>query len=72
MEQRLQKLIASAGLCSRRTAEAWIEAGRVTVNGAAATLGQTADPERDGIAVDGKPLSKPEQRHYLMLNKPRG
>jgi len=72
MEQRLQKLIAFAGLCSRRTAEAWIEAGRVTVNGAAATLGQTADPERDGIAVDGKPLPKPEQRHYLMLNKPRG
>ena len=72
MEQRLQKLIASAGLCSRRTAEAWIEAGRVTVNGAAATLGQAADPERDEIAVDGKPLPTPQRRHYLMLNKPRG
>lgn len=72
MEQRLQKLIASAGLCSRRTAEAWIEAGRVMVNGAAATLGQTADPERDEIAVDGKPLPTPQRRHYLMLNKPRG
>ena len=72
MEQRLQKLIAAAGLCSRRTAEGWIEAGRVRVNGAAATLGQSADPDRDEILVDGKPLSLSEQKHYLMLNKPRG
>lgn len=72
MEQRLQKLIAAAGLCSRRTAEGWIEAGRVRVNGAAATLGQSADPDRDEILVDGKPLSFSEQKHYLMLNKPRG
>ncbi|MBR3560395.1 MAG: rRNA pseudouridine synthase [Oscillospiraceae bacterium] len=72
MEQRLQKLIASAGLCSRRAAEAWIEAGRVTVNGVPAVLGQTADPERDVVAVDGAPLRQPDRRHYLMLNKPRG
>jgi 23S rRNA pseudouridine2605 synthase len=72
LEQRLQKLIAAAGLCSRRTAEGWIEAGRVRVNGAAATLGQSADPDRDEILVDGKPLSLSEQKHYLMLNKPRG
>lgn len=72
MEQRLQKLIAAAGLCSRRAAEGWIEAGRVRVNGAAATLGQSADPDRDEILVDGKPLSLSEQKHYLMLNKPRG
>ncbi len=72
MEQRLQKLIASAGLCSRRTAESWIEAGRVTVNGVTASLGCSADPERDAIAVDGKSLPRPQQRHYLMLNKPRG
>ena len=72
MERRLQKLIASAGLCSRRTAEAWIEAGRVCVNGAAAALGQSADPETDTVTVDGKPLTFPETRCYLMLNKPRG
>ena len=72
MRQRLQKLIASAGLCSRRTAEAWIEAGRVRVNGAAAGLGQSADPDTDMVTVDGKPLAFPRVKCYLMLNKPRG
>ena len=72
MEQRLQKLIAAAGLCSRRTAETWIEAGRVSVNGKPAALGNSADPARDEILVDGKPLVLPEQKRYLMLNKPRG
>ena len=72
MEQRLQKLIAAAGLCSRRTAETWIEAGRVTVNGAVASLGRSADPDRDMVCVDGKPLTMPERKRYLMLNKPRG
>ena len=72
MEQRLQKLIAAAGLCSRRTAETWIEAGRVSVNGKPAALGSSADPARDEILVDGKPLVLPEQKRYLMLNKPRG
>lgn len=72
MEQRLQKLIAAAGLCSRRAAEEWIAAGRVSVNGAAASLGQSADPDTDEILVDGQPLTLPERRHYLMLNKPRG
>ena len=72
MEQRLQKLIASAGLCSRRTAETWIEAGRVRVNGTAAVLGQSADPDTDTVTVDGKPLAFPNARCYLMLNKPRG
>ncbi len=72
MEQRLQKLIAAAGFCSRRRAEEWIAAGRVKVNGASASLGQSADPDRDEILVDGAPLVLPEQRCYLMLNKPRG
>lgn len=72
MEQRLQKLIAAAGLCSRRTAEDWLRSGRVRVNGAAAELGQSADPERDEITVDGAPLRFPERKCYLMLNKPRG
>ena len=72
MEERLQKLLSSAGLCSRRTAEAWIAAGRVTVNGAAASLGEKADPERDAVLVDGKPLRPPPEHRYLMLYKPRG
>ena len=72
MEERLQKLISSSGLASRRTAEEWINAGRVTVNGRVASLGEKADPERDDIRVDGNPLRSGEQRTYLMLNKPRG
>lgn len=72
MEERLQKLLSAAGLCSRRTAEAWIAAGRVTVNGAAAALGEKADPERDAVLVDGKPLRPPPEHRYLMLHKPRG
>ena len=72
MEQRLHKLIAAAGLCSRRKAEEWIEAGRVTVNGAAASRGQSADPDTDEILVDGRPLSIPAEKRYIMLNKPRG
>ena len=73
MEERLQKLISACGMASRRTAESWIEAGRVTVNGMVAGLGVKADPERDEILVDGKPLLREaEERTYLMLNKPRG
>lgn len=73
MEERLQKLISSCGLSSRRTAENWIESGRVTVNGRTAILGDKADPDLDEILVDGKPLiQKTETRTYLMLNKPRG
>ena len=72
MKQRLQKLMAAAGLCSRRAAEQWITAGRVSVNGAAATLGQSADPDTDEIFVDGIPLEMPERLCYLMLNKPKG
>lgn len=73
MEERLQKLISSCGVASRRAAESWIEAGRVTVNGVTARLGDKADLDRDEILVDGKPLQqKAETRTYLMLNKPRG
>ena len=72
MEERLQKLLSAAGVCSRRTAEDYLNSGRVTVNGAAARLGQKADPDRDDIRVDGTPLRRPERQVYLMLNKPRG
>lgn len=72
MTERLQKLIASAGLCSRRTAEEWIAAGRVRVNGALASVGDRADPETDTVTVDGIPLPETASPVYLMLNKPRG
>ena len=72
MEERLQKLLSAAGVCSRRAAEAYITAGRVTVNGAPAELGQRADPDRDDIRVDGQLLAGREERIYLLLNKPRG
>ena len=72
MAERLQKLLAAAGLCSRRMAEEWISAGRVCVYGAPATLGDRADPETDTITVDGQPLPADTRRVYLMLNKPRG
>ena len=72
MKERLQKLIASAGLCARRTAEDWIAAGRVCVNGAVASLGDRADLETDTVTVDGAPLPGKPGVVYLMLNKPRG
>jgi len=72
MEERLQKLLSAAGVCSRRAAESYIMAGRVTVNGQTAELGWKADPERDEIRVDGKLLAQKEKNVYLLLNKPRG
>ena len=72
MTERLQKLIARSGLCSRRTAEALLTEGRVTVNGMIAQLGDKAEPETDVIAIDGKQISFTERTTYLMLNKPRG
>lgn len=72
MKERLQKLIASAGLCARRTAEDWIAAGRVCVNGAVASLGDRADLETDTVTVDGAPLPGKPGAVYLMLNKPWG
>jgi len=71
--ERLQKILASAGVASRRKAEELILAGRVQVNGqVVAELGTRHDPERDHIKVDGKLLRGPERRRYYMLNKPRG
>jgi 23S rRNA pseudouridine2605 synthase len=72
-EQRLQKIVAAAGIASRRKAEELITSGRVQVNGQKVTeLGSKADPERDHIRVDGKLLKKPQQFRYFMLNKPKG
>ena len=72
MEERLQKLLSAAGVCSRRRAEEYILAGRVTVNGKQAGLGDRADPSRDRIEVDGAPLPTSQSHTYIMLNKPRG
>ena len=73
MKERLQKLIARAGLCSRRRAEEWITQGKVTVNGGLARLGDTADPETDVILIDGAPLpDPPAETTTVLLNKPRG
>ena len=72
MRERLQKLIARAGVCSRRSAELLLTAGRVTVNGVAAHLGDKADADADVIAIDGTAIAFAEPAVYLMLNKPRG
>lgn len=72
MEERIQKIIASRGLMSRRKAEELIRDGRVRVNGNTAQLGERADPAEDIIEIDGKRLSKAPEHLYLMLHKPRG
>lgn len=71
--ERLQKIIAAAGVASRRKAEELITAGRVQVNGQVVTeLGSKADPARDHIRVDGKLLHGAERPRYFVLNKPKG
>ena len=71
--ERLQKILAQAGIASRRHAEELITGGRVQVNGQVVTeLGSKADPERDHIRVDGKLLQGSERHRYFMLNKPKG
>ena len=76
MEQRLQKLIAAAGIASRRHAEELISAGRVTVNGEVVKeLGTKADPDKDHIKVNGKlinPQLQSREKVYVLLNKPKG
>ena len=70
--QRLQKLIAAAGLCSRRRGEEWLQNGRVKVDGCVATLGDQADPDHQLIEVDGVPLTSTQEPRVLLLNKPVG
>ena len=72
MAERLQKILSARGVASRRTAETWIQQGRVMVNGIPARLGDTADPEQDEILLDGKPLPRGREPVYILLNKPRG
>ena len=70
--ERLQKILAGRGVCSRRKAEELIIAGRVTVNGAVAVLGQSADPDMDKIELDGELIPSGDGYVYIMLHKPRG
>jgi 23S rRNA pseudouridine2604 synthase len=68
---RLNKFLSETGICSRREADEWIEAGRVQVNGATAVLGTQVD-EGDTVLLDGRPIARKPQRIYLALNKPVG
>ena len=72
MEERLQKWIARCGISSRRAAEELLRQGRVTLNGRVAGLGESGDPERDTLLVDGRPVAAAPEPVYLMLNTPRG
>ncbi len=72
MAERLQKIIAQAGLASRREAEKWIEQGKVFLNGHPAKLGDRADLTVDQIRVNGKDLTTVEEKVTVLLNKPRG
>lgn len=72
MKERLQKILSARGIASRRKAEEMISAGLITVNGAVAFLGDTADPETDEILVSGSPLPGQAEYVYILLNKPRG
>jgi 23S rRNA pseudouridine2605 synthase len=73
MPERLQKILAAAGIASRRKAEEIIAAGRVTLNGKVVTeLGTKAHVTKDAICVDGKPLQRPQRFVYFLLNKPKG
>jgi len=71
--ERLQKIIAAAGIASRRKAEQLISGGLVSVNGKIVSeLGSKADPEKDHIRVNGKLLQGPERHVYILMNKPKG
>ena len=72
MRARLQKILARAGVASRRAAEELILAGRVSVGGQVVTaLGTQASPD-DEVCLDGRPIKPPEEKRYLMLHKPAG
>ena len=70
---RLQKILSTAGIASRRAAERLMQEGRVTVNGRVVTeLGTRADPVRDAVRVDGRRVGRARRLRYILLNKPRG
>src|SRR5205809_974566 len=71
---RIQRALARAGIASRRGAEVLVDEGRVTVNGKQAQIGQSVDPTKDRIEVDGKPIASPSEtkKVWIVLNKPAG
>lgn len=69
---RIQRALARAGVASRRRAEELVAAGRVRINGVVAVTGQSVNPEKDNITVDGQPVTQPVGFQWLVLNKPRG
>ncbi len=69
---RIQKILSDRGIASRRRAEQMIIDGRVSCNGIVCTLGQSADPDADCIAVDGVPIPRARGYVYILLNKPKG
>jgi 23S rRNA pseudouridine2605 synthase len=71
-QERLQKILARAGIASRRKAEELIAGGLVTINGTVASLGDKADPAVDSVKVDGRRVPPPVPQRYLLLNKPPG
>ena len=72
MKERIQKILASRGVASRRAVEEMIVAGRVTCNGNVCVLGDTADADVDCILLDGQPIPSARKLVYIMLNKPKG
>lgn len=72
MKERLQKILSARGVASRRKAEEMLLAGKITVNGVTANLGESADPELDTILVEGKPMPQATDHVYILLHKPRG
>lgn len=72
MKERIQKILSSRGVASRRHAEELIAAGRVTCNGNICRLGDTADPEVDQVMLDGRELPSRKEHTYILLHKPRG
>ena len=72
MKERIQKILSNRGVASRRKAEQMILDGRVSCNGLVCNLGDSADPEKDVILLDGKQLPSMQEHVYIMLNKPRG
>lgn len=72
MQERVQKILASRGIASRRKAEEYIRQGRVQIGEKICALGDTADPEKDAIYLDGREIGGAEKLVYIMLNKPRG
>lgn len=72
MGERLQKILSARGIASRRKVEEMIRGGLVTVNGVVAELGDTADPDKDDICINGRPIPAPQKPVYILLHKPRG